>query len=127
VIEGVRLEGVDDVLRAMRRLSEAIAPQGQSDIAVRAAGLEVLRYSSSITHRLTGALSVSHMMELPRPGMAVITPDPSAINPLGHRPAIYGPIEEARGGSHAFYRRTLDEDLARIGEVSARALFERIR
>lgn len=45
--------------------------------------------------------------------------DQNSINPRGQRPADYGPVEEARGGSHAAYARTFT---AKGNEVAMRAI-----
>jgi hypothetical protein len=67
------------------------------------------RYAVSITHVDTGALKASHRIDL-RGTHGIIYLDPAANNPVsGARTAIYGPVEHARGGSHAFYYRTEKE------------------
>ena len=49
-------------------------------------------------------------MKLVNPTQAEIFIDPSATNRrTKQRPAEYGLFEEARGGSHAFYTRTVEE------------------
>ena len=35
--------------------------------------------------------------------------DPSVTNIKGRKPSLYGPYEHARGGDHAFYGRTVNE------------------
>ena len=79
--------------------------------AAQIVGLGLHRYAVQITHVDTGALKASHRLEL-KQGAQVegrIYIDPNSINPKGKRPAEYGPVEHARGGSHAFYERTRRE------------------
>ena len=67
------------------------------------------RYAVSITHVDTGALRASHRMTIYATS-AEIYLDPSARNSrTGQLTAMYGPVEEARGGAHAFYARTVAE------------------
>lgn len=74
------------------------------------------RYAVSITHVLTGSLRASHRMAVS--GLqGRISLDPRARNPRSRqRTAVYGPVEEARGGEHAFYRRTVAEAGRKIGQ-----------
>jgi hypothetical protein len=46
--------------------------------------------------------------------------DPTAVNPRGQRPEEYGVYEHARGGSHAFYERTIKERGEQIGDAAVR-------
>ena len=66
------------------------------------------RYAISITHVLTGGLRAAHTVGLFN-YRGVLFIEPSAVNPFGQRPAIYGEWEHARGGAHAFYERTVRE------------------
>jgi hypothetical protein len=79
----------------------------------------------SITHVwivLGGGLRAAHRMQ--REGLALwrIYLDPLAVNPRGQRPAVYGPVEHARGGEHAFYERVELERGQDIGESMGRQL-----
>jgi hypothetical protein len=91
-----------------RRIAE-LKPQGAAGQALRRAGQMIIRYVVAITHVDTGALRASHRLEIN--GLrGRIYLDPSAKNPrTGAATAMYGAIEHARGGKHAFYTRTKNE------------------
>ena len=91
-----------------RRIAE-LKPQGAAGQALRRAGQMIVRYVIAITHVDTGALRASHRLEIN--GLrGRIYIDPSARNPrTGALTSVYGAIEHARGGKHAFYTRTKNE------------------
>lgn len=79
-------------------------------------------YASSITHRITGMLAESHEYEYDSHLMrGWVYINPRVVYATGSTlrwPRIYGVYEHARGGSHAFYERTMREampDLANSG------------
>jgi hypothetical protein len=79
------------------------------------------RQAVAVTHVDTGALKGSHRMKITgERGLVYL--DPGAVNPRSKAKVVdYGPIEHARGGSHAFY--TLAEQAsAQYFKVLARAL-----
>lgn len=77
------------------------------------------RFITSIVHVDTGALKGAQQMSFDGLRGVVFT-DPGAVNPRsGERPAIYGAIENARGGSHAFFDMTVAA-APQIVEQSAR-------
>ena len=107
----------------------ALRPDGEFGEAVREAVTMLHRYAVSITHvgRYKqsksghwyydkagpgvggGALRASHRMEVAGLYGRVYI-DPAATNPrTGTRTGLYGIYENARGGSHAFYDRTISE------------------
>ncbi len=92
----------------IRRLAE-LKPQGAAGQAIRRAGQMIIRYVIAITHVDSGALRASHRIEVN--GLrGRIYIDPSARNPhTGALTSVYGAIEHARGGKHAFYTRTKNE------------------
>jgi len=91
---------------------------------VQYATVEAHRYAVSITHVITGSLRSSQLMQVNGTrGMIYI--NPAAINPrTKEKPAVYGAIEEARGGSHAFYARTLAEAGDRITRAAGIAFVQ---
>lgn len=91
----------------MRRLA-ALRPEGELGRAVQTTVRELQTYAKGITHRDTTALQASHLGEVHGLQGRVFI-NPAAINPRGQRPSEYGPYEHARGGSHAFYDRTVRE------------------
>jgi hypothetical protein len=71
-------------------------------------------YAKRITHKESGVLALSHTWEYDSyrtKGRIFINPQISWIQGRSviRRPHIYGFFEHARGGSHAFYDRTVSE------------------
>ena len=89
----------------------AMKSGGAAGYALRYGLLALQRYAMIVTHVASGTLKASHRVEIDMPSLyGRIYIDPSAKNPwTGERAAIYGPYEHARGGSHAFYARTIQE------------------
>lgn len=88
----------------------AASPEGGLGKGVKAAAIELHRYSVSITHVGTGSLRAAHRVRMTGPASAEVFIDPGAINPRSKtRPSIYGFYEHARGGAHAFYDRAIAE------------------
>ena len=76
--------------------------------------LMVMRnYAQFITHRETGTLAASHDIEYNARALSgYIYPSDDRPKLRGRSvqyPSEYGVYEHARGGSHAFYERTLNE------------------
>jgi len=77
--------------------------------------LEEMRdYAEAITHIYTGALASSHRVDYDANHQrGEVFVDPNVMQHRARRPArsvaSYAAAEHARGGSHAFYQRTLDE------------------
>ena len=102
------LKGLENAQAVNIRRLEALRPSSDFGRAVKYAVLEFQLYAESITHVDTGALTRSHLGEVYATHGRVYI-NPSAINPRGQRPETYGPYEHARGGTHAFYDRTVAE------------------
>ena len=100
----VSIKGLQEAQQSNQRRIAALRPSSALGRGVQFMGLEGLRVAISVTHVDSGALKAAHRLELdldvPR---AQIEIDPGATAPDGGRPAEYGPVEEARGGDHAFY------------------------
>lgn len=112
------IEGIQEVMARNNRRINDLRPEGAAGEAVRDAVIALHRYAVQITHVDTGSLRASHRMDVNElEGMVYI--DSGSVNPrTREKPSIYGVIENARGGEHAFYDRTVSE----IGEqVRARA------
>ncbi len=103
------ITGIQEAQAANNRLIARMQPGGALERAVLYGTTAAHRGAVAITHVDTGALRASHRMEVSgKRGRVYI--DPSATNPRSlEATSDYGPIEHARGGSHAFYRRTVDE------------------
>jgi hypothetical protein len=113
----IQIKGIQAAQKANLKLIAAMKPTGAFGRAIRYGTIEAHRYATSITHVDTGALRASHRMAIN--GLrATIYIDPSSPAPRGTlKPSQYGLIEEARGGTHAFYRRTIREAGGRIARA----------
>jgi len=119
------IEGIQEEMARNNRRIAALKPEGESGEAVREAVIALHRYAVQITHvgkyEGGGALKSSHRMDVQGlEGMVYI--DPEAVSPRRGakkpKPVMYGVYENARGGEHAFYDRTIEE----IGDtVTSRA------
>lgn len=106
---GLGIEGLQEVQAAVNQTAAAVKPSGAFGRAIKDTTTHAHRYAVSITHVDTGALRASHLMKVSGTH-GLIYLNPSASNPRsGQRTAVYGPYEERRGGSHAFYARTVRE------------------
>lgn len=102
------IKGLEEAQAVNRRRLAALQPGNEFGRAVQYAVEEFQWYAKMITHIDTSALQASHLGEVyGLRGRVYI--NPSAINPRGQRPEIYGTYEHARGGSHAFYDRSVAE------------------
>ncbi len=119
------IEGIQEEMARNNRRIAALKPNGEGEAAVQDAVIALHRYAVSITHvgkyEGGGALKSSHRMEVTGlEGLVYI--DPNSISPRRgtrkQKPVIYGVYENARGGEHAFYDRTVEEI---GGTVSGRA------
>ncbi len=112
------IKGIQESQAANNAEIAALQPAGPLGAAIREAVVYLHRYAVAITHVDYGALKAAHRMQVT--GLAGrIYVDPAAVNvKTGKRPAVYGPYEHARGGSHAFYDRTVRE----AGPEAARRL-----
>lgn len=123
---GCTITGIQEAQRANLRALAAVKPSGELGRAVIYVLAKLHRYAVSITHVISGALRASHRTQYQEArdnALGLIYIDEGAVRPGGGRPAIYGPIEEARGGSHAFYQRTVNEaGPGAVGEALARLI-----
>lgn len=115
----ITLEGMQEVQeRNLRRIAN-LRPMGAAGEAVRDAAIALHRHVVSIVHvgQYPGGGALKNAQRMRVEGLeAEIYIDPAAVSPRKgkrkHKPVIYGVYENARGGEHAFYDRTIDE----IGE-----------
>lgn len=105
------IRGLQEAQQANQRRLAELKPSGALGRAVQYATATLQRHAIGVTHVDTGSLRASHRMRLEAGGLrGVIYIDPSAVNPRsGQKTSVYGPAEHARGGSHAFYARTVAE------------------
>ena len=97
------IAGLQQAQAANLRLINAIKPNNGFGRAVIYLATAVHRDMVAITHVQTGTLRASERMESQSALRCRIFIDPVAQNPVsGAYPALYGVIENGRGGSHAF-------------------------
>lgn len=118
---GISIRDIQRAQAAMLKAANAVKPRNGLAAAVKAGTITAHRYVVYITHVDTGALRAAHKMTF-RGASGEIAIDPSARRSDGRRPAEYGPYEHRRGGSHAFYERTIAEYHRQIGEAARREL-----
>ncbi|MCO5182185.1 MAG: hypothetical protein M9896_19275 [Candidatus Promineofilum sp.] len=116
----VRIEGIREAQQGVLRTAEAATPRGAMPAAVKEGTLAAHRYAVSRTHVDTGALKASQVVDI-RGNRGIVYLNPSARRSDGRRPAEYGVYEHQRGGSHAFYARTVQEDGRSILQTAGRA------
>lgn len=120
----VELQGFREAQAAMLRAVEAVQPSGAMGEATKEALFMAQAYAASITHQDTTTLSLSHLIQYDSSG-GFVYPSPYNINPKSHKPPSYYAIyEENRGGDHAFYARTVDEQGQAILEKTGIRILE---
>ncbi len=106
------IKGIQELQNKNLKRIAALKPSGTAGRTIRYGLTRLHRYAVSITHVWKykgGGLRASHRMGID--GLrGRIYIDPTAVNPRGQKPAEYGPYEHARGGIHAFYDRTVEEE-----------------
>ena len=113
-VQGVTLlttvQGQREAVEAVERIERQItgAAPGLSQAVGRAAE-RAMRYAREISHLDTGELQGSHRARYTSSKRAEVYIDSSVTNIKGRKPSLYGPYEHARGGGHAFYARTVNE------------------
>jgi hypothetical protein len=123
----VTITGIQEAQRANEYNIAQLKPSGALGRMVQYGTIMAHRYAVSITHVDTGALRASHRMDV-QGSRGEIYLDQSAINPRGNTPtARYGPVEHARGGSHAFYERTEREAGLSIAQQAGVAFTRELR
>ena len=119
------ISGQQQAQRAVLKTIAAVKPTGGMGRAVRFLALDAHRYLVSVTHVDTSAYRTSQFVRAEGLDRYRIFIDPTSRNPrTGARPSVYGPIEEARGGSHAAYERTFRQGPAMAGRAARYILSE---
>lgn len=105
------IRGLQEAQDMVNRAHAALQPRSAVGRAIQTGTAATHRYAVSVTHVDTGALRASHRQALDLPKLrGIVHLDRSATNPRTGTPVrVYGPIEHARGGRHAFYDRTVAE------------------
>jgi hypothetical protein len=108
---GLTIAGIQDAQAENLRMIAALRPDGALGEAVQSVTIGLHRYLVVIRHVDTGTLRAAEQMEISESGLrGRVFTDPGAINPRSHRAAVdYEVFEEARGGTHAAWERTVVE------------------
>lgn len=114
------IEGIQEAQKRNLMRIAALQPSGKAGEAVRDALIALHRYSVSITHvgkyqrngNTVGGGSLRAAQRIEVEGLAgQVYIDHAAKNPLSKtKPVEYGVYENARGGEHAFFDRTVNEE-----------------
>ena len=105
----VIVQGYEQLQAANRKLLEDMKPSGGLGKAVLYGAQQFQKGTTSRAHRDTGTYAASQMAELQ--GLVGRVYTASNQNPKsGTAASVYGPYEEARGGSHAAYATTFKDD-----------------
>lgn len=109
--EGLSIEGIQEAQDDNLRAIAALRPDNALGRMVQSVTADLHRHAVSVTHVDTGSLRASHRMMIDRGGLrGTIYIDGGSRNPRsGQRPSVYGAYEHERGGTHAFYDRTVAE------------------
>lgn len=124
----ITITGIQELQRANLKAISELKTSGAFGRAIIYATSQAHRYAVAFTHVDSGALRAAHRIEIHPSGLhGSIYIDPSAINPKGQKPSMYGIYEHARGGAHAFYQRVEQERGQEIanaaGEILRQALY----
>jgi len=117
------ISGIQETQRGVNEIMATFKPGGKFSKAIWRITMSLHRYAVSITHVVTGALRASHRQRMASDTIGFIWLDSGAVNPRTHeQPFRYGMYEEARGGDHAFYMRTVNEAAPGVVQQETRGL-----
>ena len=120
------IQGLQEAQRWNARAIANMKPEGAYGSAIRTIITQIQRYEVIQTHVKTGALRASERMEV-RGLWGRVYLDESARNPRsGALTSVYGAIEDARGGNHAFGANTVREGAPRIVGTALSGLAQRL-
>lgn len=119
------IEGLQELQDANIKLIAAFEPDGPAGEAVQFVTTGAHRYLVGVTHIASGAYRASHRMTVTNVRGEIFI-DPTARNPKGKLVQKYAKDEEARGGSHAAYRRTYEEAGPRLLEQAAQNVIRQL-
>lgn len=102
----IEIEGLRETQARMERLLEEISAQGGLEAIIAKGTLRAHRYAVGVTHFISGRLRNSHFPQ--------VTATANQVYGTVGTNVAYAMIEHNRGGDHAFYERTVNEDGAGI-------------
>jgi hypothetical protein len=129
----ISIEGVQKAQRDNLKMIRTLEPANGLDAAARDAVAYLHRYVVIETHVDSGALRASHRIAREGAALYRIHIDPSAPAFKHNRvrrsvakgksgPAVYGPHEHNRGGSHQFYGIPFERQGMRAAQIGADTL-----
>lgn len=122
------IRGLQEAQRGMLKAVRAVKPNGGLGRAILFLTTGAHRYLTTITHVDTGAYRASQMIQNEGPSRMRILVSPSARNPRTRAlVSRYAPVEEARGGEHAAYKRTVDYARSNLAPRAAAMLISEVR
>ena len=121
----ITVQGLPGLQAITRQIRETALPSGALGQAVTEATAAYAQGTASRAHRDTGTMVGAQTAEVS--GLMGKVYTASATNPRsGQSASTYAPYEEARGGSHAFYNATFQQDTLRIGTGALQRIVERL-
>jgi len=109
----VTIQGLSGLHTIARQLRDTALPSGALGKAVAAATQAYAQGTARNAHRDTGTMAGAQTAEVS--GLMGRVYTASASNPrTGQAASTYAPYEEGRGGPHAFYNPTYQQDTPRI-------------
>lgn len=115
------VQGLEKIQAAKLKMLAAMQPQGGLGKAVLYATKAMAEGVIQRAHRDTGTLAASIIPRVS--GLRGLVYTGAYQNPKSGTPAsVYAPFEEARGGSHALYARTFQEDGLRVLEEAGKII-----
>lgn len=101
----ISVVGIDEYMRELERIRREVSPEGLRASMDLAAGM-AHRYAAGVVHVDTGRLKNSLYWDVSRNAQSVIGRVATNVE--------YAPFEHQRGGTHAFFDRTVEEEGANI-------------
>lgn len=109
----VTIQGLPGLQTIARQMRDTALPSGALGKAVAAATQAYAQGTARNAHRDTGTMAGAQTAEVS--GLMGRVYTASASNPrTGQAASTYAPYEEGRGGPHAFYNTTYQQDTPRI-------------
>lgn len=109
----ITIQGTQGLPLLSRQLRETALPSGALGKAVAAATQAYAQGTARNAHRDTGTMAGAQTAEVS--GLMGRVYTASASNPrTGQAASTYAPYEEGRGGPHAFYNTTYQQDTPRV-------------
>lgn len=123
-MSSITITGNEQIQAAGRKLVEAVQPSGALGDAVVKTTERMRKGVVGRAHRLTGTYAGAQETDVQ--GLTGRVYTASNQSPRGGVASVYGPIEEARGGSHAAYGATVEADAIPALEEAGRLIVSKL-